>query len=127
MSMFRGVLSLAAIYFMVIGTLLIGAALGLMKVVETSAGVAVYSEREKTQLDLRVESAREIREALAKPIPLPEPLPPMAAKFERATPTVAAVAPKRPTVLRQARAAFASMRLEQSSHSAMAFDRHMPQ
>ena len=51
------------------------------------------SEREKTILDERIANAREIKAALSKPIPRPEPLPPVTAK--RSNPVPAPVAATR--------------------------------
>ena len=80
---------------------LVGASFGIVKV------EGEPPEREKTLLEERVESARQIRDALAKPIPPPEPLTPVTAKVERKPPTVAAVKANRPSVGKQARDAFA--------------------
>jgi hypothetical protein len=86
------------------------------------AGVMVaapQAERTKTALELRVESAREIKQALAQPIPVPEPLPPISSKTNKPAVKVAEAKPEPPTkpkrsrVARQARAAFASMQFEQ--------------
>ncbi len=91
-------------------TLVIGSALSLALIVSAGAGLSHTSEIEKTLLDARVESARAIKEALAKPIPRPEPLAPVTAKLARSleaekqdTKIVA-----KPRLSKQARDAFAS-------------------
>src|SRR4029078_6124671 len=55
--------------------------LSLAVVINAGAGLSQTAEIEKTLLDTRVESSREIRQALAKPIPRPEPLGPITAKL----------------------------------------------
>ena len=106
----RGIPSLLAIYFGVIGTLVAGAGLGLTKIVDASAGMAHHSEREKSLLDERLATARSIKQVLAKPVPRPEPLAPITAKPEHAASKVAA-APRpapRPKLSAEARGAMAS-------------------
>jgi hypothetical protein len=79
--------SLFSNYFLcvsVLGMALIGITLGLMglALISIASGLAVVandaeaglSQPEKTYLNIRMESLREIRQALAKPLPLPEPL-----------------------------------------------------
>jgi hypothetical protein len=85
--------------------LLVVIAVGLARaLVDDPAGRAA-----KTKLDERIETAREIRKALATPIPPPEPLPPITAKPLR-VPNAKAVdgdASKTPALSRSARDAMA--------------------
>jgi hypothetical protein len=55
---------------------------GFMTFVTAGSGTA---QREKTPLELRVETAREIRAALQRPLPPIEPLPPLTRKAARET------------------------------------------
>ena len=72
-------------YFGVLATALSVIALGLTAVVKASAGQSEgkASAREKTLLELQVESSREIRRALATPVSHPPRLPPITARPAR--------------------------------------------
>jgi hypothetical protein len=125
----RGIPSLLAIYFGVIGTLVAGAGLGLTKIVDASAGMAHHSEREKSLLDERLATARSIKQVLAKPVPRPEPLAPITAKPEHAASKVAATPkPARPKLSAEARDAMASADVSAQSQlrsgPADYYDRH---
>jgi hypothetical protein len=76
----RGLSSFLLMYVAVIGVALGGIAFGLTAVVKTATGLSQQTQREQTLLDDRMESSREIRQALAKPLPRPEPLPPIIAR-----------------------------------------------
>ena len=117
--------ALLAIYFVIIGTPLACAAIGLALIVQASAGLPRQTERERTLLDYRVESSREIRQALAKPVPGPEPLPPLTAKpaHEPSARIVSANRP-RPRLSKEARDAFASSEWPAQSRSSVEYDRH---
>jgi hypothetical protein len=119
----RSLPSLLAIYFIIIGMPLACAAIGLALMVQASAGLPQQAEREKTLLDLRVESSREIRQALAKPIPPPEPLPPLTARAAQALGGALAAKPQR-KLGKEARDAFASSEWSAQSHSTVTHDRH---
>jgi hypothetical protein len=84
--------------------------------------------REKTILDERIATAQEIKQALRKPIPGPEPLPPITAKPERAPSKVASApekATRRRTLSKEARDAFAGGRDAWiSSQTTVIRDRH---
>ena len=54
----RGVPCLLLIYVAVIGTLLVGAGFGLMKVVNNSTGITQRASLEQTLLDQRIGNAR---------------------------------------------------------------------
>ena len=102
--------SALTIYAAVAAALIGGIGVGFAAVMLT----APQAERTKTALELRVESAREIKQALAQPIPAPEPLPPISSKVNKPVVKIAEAKPEppkpsRPKVRRQARAAFASM------------------
>ena len=123
-------LAALAVYGVVAFTLMGGIGLGVAAIA-TTAVVSSPSVQDKTALQLRIESAREVREALAKPVPAPAPLPPITAKLERPVPKVAArPAPQRNPeyAMRQARQAFASIDgpppQPQSFFSFLGFDRH---
>jgi hypothetical protein len=74
-----------------IGLAVIATSLGL--IAQASTGLTQRTEREKSFVDLQIESAREIRAALAKPITVP-PLPPITAKPLRDVRSVAAESSK---------------------------------
>jgi hypothetical protein len=123
----RGIPSLLAIYFGIIGTLVVGAGLGLTKIVDASAGMAHHSEREKSLLDERLATARSIKQVLAKPVPRPEPLAPITAKPEHAaSKTAAALKPARPKLSAEARDAMASTDVlaQTQSRPTDNYDRH---
>ena len=123
----RGIPSLLAIYFGIIGILVAGAGLGLTKIVDASTGMARHSEREKSLLDERLATARSIKQVLAKPVPRPEPLAPITAKPEHAASKVAAAPTSaRPRLPAEARDAMASVDFSAQSRSppAVNYDRH---
>jgi hypothetical protein len=106
----RGIPFLLVVYVGVLGTVALGAAYGYSNMTFEDAGNGARSQRETTILDQRLASAREIKHALRKPIPRPEPLTPIAAKPARALSEVA-VAPEKPkhrSLSNEARDAFAS-------------------
>ena len=72
--------ALLLVYVSVLGILALVVGYGLTKVTMASDEAARRAEREKTVLKERLESAREIRRALARPVPPPDPLPPITAK-----------------------------------------------
>jgi hypothetical protein len=86
----RGLLFAFLTYIAVLAVpvLAVGAALSNVSLESLESRAA--SERERTILDERIANAREIKAALSKPIPRPEPLPPITAK--RSNPVPAAVA-----------------------------------
>ena len=102
----RSSVAVLSVYLTVMAALIgsIGVALAML-------GGAVVSEpspRAKSSFEIQLESAREIREALAKPIPQPERLTPITAKPAKVA--AARAAPKRQNAdvaLRQSRQAFA--------------------
>lgn len=97
-------------YIGVVGFALAGIAFGLTAVMKAAPGTAPQTQRERTLLDVRVESAREIRRALAKPVPHPAPLPPVTTRVTRALGrTVVASYRHHPQLMDVARDAFANM------------------
>ena len=84
-------------------------------------------DRPQTRLDVASANAREIREALAKPVGQVEPLPPITARPQRAV--AAKVANKAPGVRLspEARDAFAWSERPSGGAVAMAVDRHRPE
>lgn len=98
------------LYVGVIGIALAGIAFELTVVLKTATGALQQTQREQTLLDVRMESSREIRQALAMPVPYPAPLPPMTTRVTRAfVPTVAASIGHHPQLTDVARDAFANM------------------
>jgi len=87
--------------------------------------------KSKTVLEMQAESAREIRQALARPVAAPEPLPPISSKLHKPETTVIAEArmsgaqkPKRSDHLRKLRLArelFASVEPGQRPQSPFQF------
>jgi hypothetical protein len=93
---------------------------------------ASLPQREPTRMDLMVSSAREIRAALLKPLPLPEPLGPIIQKPAHAPKAVAKAAPRRlPPEALNAYASgapdWSASRWSSSAASGGDFDRHKPQ
>jgi hypothetical protein len=92
----RGLPTLLLLYSLILGTLFTGAALGVSQIRSLDVPAAPRS-REKTVLDERITSAREIKLSLAKPMPRLEPLPPITAKAANPTPSkVARVSEDKP-------------------------------
>ena len=81
---FRRQSSKLVLYIGVVGFALAGIAFGLTAAVKAATGTLQQTQRERTLLDVRMESAREIRQALAKPVPHPAPLPPVTTRVTRA-------------------------------------------
>lgn len=119
----RSELTIVLMYVGIIAAAAGGIAFSLQMVVQASAGLSQITERDKTLLDLRIESAREIRQALNTPIRRPEPLPPITARVANAE---AAKAPRsgRVALTQEARDALASSDWSPSpSHSYPVVDR----
>jgi len=107
---FRCQSSKLILYIGVVVLALAGIAFGLTAVVKAATGTLQQTQRERTLLDVRVESAREIRQALAKPVPHPAPLPPVTTRATRALGrTVVASNRHHPQLMDVARDAFANM------------------
>ena len=108
----RSSVSSLVMYVAVAGTLLGGIGVALT-VVTSSVASQQSATRVKTPFEIQLDSAREVREALAKPIPAPQPLPQITAKLEKPIAKVEArsVPPKRNTevAMRELRQAFASI------------------
>jgi hypothetical protein len=133
MSEVRKVSAAVVMYSAAIAALIFCAGIGLMIVASASIAPSQKAESEKTILEQRIESAREVRAALAKGVAKPEPLPPITAKLAKdmrsvQTVTAATVKPERPKLSAQARNAFASATSDLSasanSRSYSSFDRH---
>jgi hypothetical protein len=111
------------IYCGVAAALIICSSLSVAVVINAGAGLSQTAEIEKTLLDYRVESSREIRQALSKPVPRPEPLGPITAKLARSVEATKLAA--KPNLSKQARDAFASADLPAvPSHPYAVPDRH---
>src|SRR5215203_3432688 len=72
--------ALLLIYAGLFGILALIVGYGVTRVTMASEEANRRAQQEKTLLNGRIESAREIRRALARPVPPPERLPPIAAK-----------------------------------------------
>ncbi len=99
-------------YFAVIAMALSALALGTTAIVRASAGVSEASARDKTLLQLQVESSREIRRALATPVATPAKLPPITARPARDI-RAAALAAK-PVKMKPSQEAMNAMAMDQS-------------
>ena len=73
--------ALLLIYAGLFGILALIVGYGLTKVTVASEEATRRAQQEKTLISERIESAREIRRALARPVPPPDPLPPITAKL----------------------------------------------
>ena len=130
MSEVRKVSAAVGMYSAAVVALIFCAGIGLMFVASASIAPSQKTESEKTILEQRIESAREVRAALAKGVAKPEPLAPITAKLARdmkAMQTAATVKPERPKLSAQARNAFASSDFsaaQPASRSYSSFDRH---
>ena len=94
---------------LLVGIALVCVGLGLTAVVKAASALSQQTQRERTLLDFRMESSREIRQALAKPLPQPEPLPPITARLHHAAGfAVASINPDRRKLTDEAHSAFAS-------------------
>jgi len=118
----RLITQLLAIYIGVLGALVLGCGYVLTRVIadeELSRG----SSRE-TGLDQRIQTARQIKETLAKPQPSIEPLPPITAKIANSHPakTVAGEKPKTLKLPPEVRDVMA-MDNSWGGHSSRAYDR----
>lgn len=124
----RGLSTTTFMYVAVTGVALGGVAFGLTAVVNAATGLSQQTQREQSLLALRMESSREIRQALAKPLPRPEPLPPITARLAHdvGSGVVASRADRR-KLMDEARDAFAGMELSSSGAQSSAYaesDRH---
>jgi hypothetical protein len=101
------------VYAVVVATLIGCIGVAISAIGGSSVGVSSET-RAKSAIESQLESAREIREALAKPIPQPERLGPIASKPAKATPKLATArsAVKRSNAdvaMKQGRQAFANI------------------
>ena len=121
----RSPISNLAIYAAVLSTQLGG--LGVSLVILSAAILSQETQvRAKTPFEIQLESAREIRQALAKPILGPPPPPPITGKLEKPVPKLAAVRPTSPkrnreAAMREARQVFASMSPSPPAQSYLGF------
>jgi hypothetical protein len=112
-------------YLGVIGLLVVCAFLGIAMVVKASTAISQRTDRERTLLDLRLESAREIQQALAKPLPPVEPLPVITRKAVARTEETNTAKLTGEKLPRRGHNAFASgVFSSQHAPSALSFDRH---
>ena len=109
----RSSVSSLVMYVAVAATLVSGIGVALTAVTSSVASQHAVA-RVKTPFEIQLDSAREVREALARPIPAPQPLPQITAKLEKPITKVAArsVPLKRTNTevaMRESRQAFASI------------------
>ena len=109
----RSTSSSLLIYFGAAAMALSVVVLGLTAVVKASTGWSQASAREKTLLELQVESSREIRRALATPV-VTAPLPPITARPARDLRDTVAVQEKKPALVKPSQAALDAMAMDQS-------------
>jgi hypothetical protein len=102
--------SVVVVYAAVVASLVAG--IGVALFIVTNSVASPQSARTRTALDMRLESAREVREALAKPIPQPQRLPPVTAKKQVAKAATRSATPKSSSELamRDPRQAFVSIK-----------------
>jgi hypothetical protein len=124
----RSFISAYFLYVSVICGALMGAALGLTVIVRPTNELPQQAQREPTLLDQRIDSAREIRAALAKPLPRSEPLPSITARVTHVVGSrVVASKVDRRKLMDEARGAFASIEPSSSDVPSSAYaepDRH---
>jgi hypothetical protein len=109
----RSTSSSLLIYIGAAATALSVTIIGLTAVVRASTGWSQASAREKTVLELQIESSRSIRRALATPVVTP-PLPPITARPARDIQAVANQE-KKPPRAKLPQAAMNAMAMDQSS------------
>ena len=108
----RSIPFLLTVYGCVLGTLALCAGYAYSSVTFGAQEGAAQSRREKTVLDERIATAREIKEALRRPIPRPEPLGPITAKLANPQGSKMASSPGKKIKLSQA--ALDAMAMDQS-------------
>jgi hypothetical protein len=82
-------------------------------VVQASAGLSEGTARDKTLLELQVESSREIRRALATPISQPPRLPPITARLARDLRESTAALTRKPVQAQPSQEAMNAMAMDQ--------------
>ena len=107
--------SAVLIYFGVLATALSALALGTTVIVKASTGPSEAGARDKTLLELQIESSREIRRALATPVAAPAKLPPITARPARDIRAAAAVQPAKPAQPKLSQEAMNAMAMEPSA------------
>jgi len=107
----RGTPSLLLLYVGTVATALSILALALTAVVKASTGLDKSGPREKTSLELQIESSREIRRALATRV-VPPPLPPITAHLAHDPRTIVAAGPKTATPAMPSQAAMDAMAMD---------------
>jgi len=88
--------------------------LGLMAVVKASAGLSESSPRDRTLVELQIESSREIRRALATPVAQPPRLPPITARPARDVRESTAALTRNPVQKKLSDEAMNAMAMDQS-------------
>ena len=126
----RGLPFLLLFYFAIVAVLLGLGGFDLTKAVQATASLSNNSAPQQTYVDEQVRSARQIREALAKPLPAIERLPPITAKVanQKTESHPVKEAHKVPNLSKAAREALASADAGGARSVAYAnYDRHAPQ
>jgi hypothetical protein len=109
--------SLSSVVLMYVGglaTALSVIALGLTAVVQASAGLSEATARDKTLLELQIESSREIRRALATPVSQPPRLPPITARPAHDLRESTAALTRKPVQAKPSQEAMNAMAMDQS-------------
>jgi len=104
----RSSVTVVGVYAAVVAALV--CSIGIALAIVSGSIVSEQAPRPKTAFEIQLENARDIRQALAKPIPQPERQAPITAKPAKIA--TAKPAPKKPNPevgMRQARQAFASI------------------
>ena len=108
-------------YFAVVAMALSALALGTTAIVKASTGVSEASARDKTLLELQVESSREIRRALATPVASPAKLPPITARPARDIRAAAVHQTTKPAQAKLSQEAMNAMAMDQSATYSSSF------
>ena len=106
--------SVVLMYFGVLATALSVIALGLTVVVQASASLSEGTARDKTLLELQIESSREIRRALATPVSQPPRLPAITARPARDLRESAAALTRKSVQAKPSQEAMNAMAMDQS-------------
>jgi hypothetical protein len=107
-------------YFGVLATALSVIALGLTVVVQASAGLSDGTARDRTLLELQIESSREIRRTLATPVSQPPRLPPITARPARDLRESTAAQARKTVQTKPSQEAMNAMAMDQSGTNSLA-------
>jgi hypothetical protein len=119
-----GIPTLLAVYLGVLGLIALGGSYAYTRISPPGVAAGVSSSERQTILSGRLKNAREIKAALAKPLPKTKPLPPIMAKPEHALTQAAVSDPegKKARASDMARNAFAQGNLFQVPSASASYD-----